>query len=77
MLAVPLGSAVTLEDLAILTPTLARTYAKYTERTLRRDVDILIEMGLLREDKDGYVANSRILRLQMARRLQHDGHDIL
>lgn len=77
MLAVPLGSAVTLEDLAILTPTLARTYAKYTERTLRRDVDILIEMDLLREAKDGYVANSRILRLQMARRLQHDGHDIL
>lgn len=50
--------AISREQIPDLTPALARTYAKTTPRTLARDLDELVSIGLLRESSDGYAANS-------------------
>ncbi len=53
--------AVPRDEIANLSPAVARTYAKTTPRTLARDLDELVSIGLLRESPDGYEANSTVL----------------
>lgn len=70
MLAFPLHRAITLEAITILTPHLARLYAQLSERTLKRDLKILIDMDLLVAHDGRYEANIGDLRLQIPRRLK-------
>jgi len=69
ILAMPLREELTINELQILTPDVARTYASSSERTLLRDLKALEEMGLIMKvGRNKYSANSNALRPQMARR---------
>ena len=48
-------------EIANLTPELARTYATCGPRTLGRDLNELVAIGLLTRDADGFSANEQIL----------------
>ena len=54
-----------------LSPGLIRTYAKTTARTLARDLEELVSIGLLRESTDGYEANSSVLIALLPTRLSN------
>lgn len=72
MLAMPIGVSQSLDEMALLTPSLARRYAKLTERTLQRDIEVLLEMELIERRKEKYLAFSNSLKLLMARRLDRE-----
>ncbi len=73
ILAMPMGQAMSIDALAIITPGLAREYAKVSERTLQRDLDDLVTVQLVRKtDHDHYVTNHEILQMNMAKRLSVD-----
>ena len=61
MLAVPLRSPFRPDDLPLLDPDLAREYGRFSDRTLLRDLRILVRMGLLTEDGDAFRAKSEAL----------------
>jgi len=50
-----------LAEIRELTPSIALAYANRTERTLRRDLDKLVEMKLLKSGPEGYLPNTDIL----------------
>ena len=70
MLNVPLHAAVSLDELPTRTIHLARAYAALTEKTLVRDVQVLMDLDLIVRDPDagGYRANLDLLRRRMLRR---------
>lgn len=72
MLAIPLGGERTAEEIALINTRVARDYAQLSERTLRRDLAVLVEMELLLESDGRFCANADALRLQMARRLRRN-----
>ena len=47
------GTPVPRRDLATLTPQLARDYATKTDKTLTRDLNAIVQLGLLRREKAG------------------------
>ena len=55
------SAPVTRDQIPELSPALARTYARTTPRTLARDLEELVSIGLLRESAGGYEANSAVL----------------
>ena len=69
VLNMPMGKDLGLDQLAILTPELAREYAKLSELTLKRDLKILIDLGLVVKDKDTYTINLEMLRIKMPQQL--------
>ncbi len=44
-----------------ISPRIAKAYVGKTEMTLRRDLEKLVKMKLLRKDKDGYQANKELI----------------
>lgn len=62
VLALPLHRSFRLGDAAALDSWIARTYRSLSERTLRRDLDVLAEMDLLTEQDGQYRANTVVLR---------------
>lgn len=72
MLYFPIEGWFTLEQVSLLNPEIAKTYGQLSERTLKRDLDVLVEMELVRERDGHYAANTNALRLMMARRLKRD-----
>ena len=70
MLNVPLHDAVSLDELPTRTIHLARAYAALTEKTLVRDVQVLVELDLIVRDPESrhYLANLDLLRRRMPRR---------
>ena len=72
MLAVPVTKDLSESELMLLTPELARTYAKLSARTFARDIDVLKELGLLVENHGSYSANANALRHNLARRINRD-----
>ena len=70
MLQFPLDEAVPLDRLPMQTMALARQYSMLTDTTLRRDVKVLIDMGLVVPDPPtgGYRAHTDLLRRQMPAR---------
>ena len=70
MLKVPLHDAVPLDELPTRTIHLARAYAALTEKTLVRDVQVLVELDLIVRDPESrhYRANLDLLRRRMPRR---------
>ncbi|MGH9802592.1 MAG: Fic family protein, partial [Blastocatellia bacterium] len=47
--------------LAEISPRIAKAYANKTDYTLRRDVEKLLEMELIRKEKDGYQTNKELI----------------
>ena len=70
MLNVPLHASVPLDELPTRAIGLARAYAALTEKTLVRDVQVLVDMDLLARDPGTgrYRANLDLLRRRMPRR---------
>lgn len=62
VLALPMYRSFPLGDATALDSWIARTYRSLSERTLRRDLDVLTEMGLLTEDDGQYRTNTAVLR---------------
>ncbi|MBZ0252265.1 MAG: Fic family protein, partial [Candidatus Methylomirabilis sp.] len=52
-------------DVSMLSPRIAAEYARLSAKTLSRDLDALVEMGLLRESAQGYAPNRDRLRAFM------------
>ena len=65
------GAPVARDQIPNLSPGLIRTYAKTTARTLARDLEELVSIGLLRESTDGYEANSSVLIALLPTRLSN------
>lgn len=70
LLSMPLDRELTLEELAVLTPDLARRYAARDVRALKRDIELGMDLGLLEEVSPGkrYRANASQLLQRMPRR---------
>ena len=62
ILAMPTNGTFTITDLAQLDPDLSHCYAGLSERTLRRDLVVLIDEGLLVESAGAYRPNTDALR---------------
>lgn len=62
VLAMPSSAVVSRDDLAGLTPKLAALYAKAGPRTLTRDLNRLIDVGLIVKRKGGWLSNDQIIR---------------
>lgn len=58
----------TASKVSSLTIQLARAYAGVTEKTVQRDIEKLVELGLVRKGDLGFVANSDVLRNMIAKR---------
>lgn len=69
MLSFPVGHDLTLDDIALLTPAVARSYARLSERTLLRDLVVLEDMDLIARTGDGYRARRDALSLRVPWRL--------
>ena len=54
-------------DIPDITAALARAYRDKTERTIQRDLNALVDMGLLKKDENGYKPNTDILMVFFAR----------
>ena len=68
MLAIPLEGSFSTEEIALLDPQTARVYGALSDRTLRRDLAVLLETNLLATSDKRFVANVDTLRARMARR---------
>jgi Fic family protein len=68
MLSIPIDRELSLPEMALTSPQVARSYAGLSDRTLLRDVQVLVEMGLLERRQDKYAAKSDVLLQQMATR---------
>jgi len=55
------GSPIARAAITDLSPRLARAYARKTEKTLTRDLNALLGMGLLTKADEGYVANKTLI----------------
>lgn len=70
-LAMPIDHALTSEEVAVVTPSLARKYRGLSNRTVLRDISALLELGLIRQvDGPRYITSSELLRRHMPRRLK-------
>ncbi|MDE2772201.1 MAG: Fic family protein [Gemmatimonadota bacterium] len=70
MLSFPVNQAPTLDEIPLLNARIAALFAPLSQRTLKRDLDILVEMDLMTSAEGRYVANTSALRLQLPRRLR-------
>ena len=68
MLAIPLEGSFSTEEIALLDPQTARIYGALSDRTLRRDLAVLVETNLLATSDKRFFANVDTLRARMARR---------
>jgi len=58
---IPAGRFCSLDEIAILSPKIAREYRRLNPITLRRDLDLLAEKNLLKTEKSKYCANYELL----------------
>jgi Fic family protein len=61
VLAMPMGKAVPRDDLEGLTPKVAKLYASAGPRVLPRDLNRIAKLGLIRQNRRGYRANSELV----------------
>lgn len=62
ILSYPTDKGLSLNEIVLLTPSLARKYAKLSERTVKRDIDELVNMNLLLMKNRKYIANDQLVR---------------
>ena len=67
-LSFPTDRALTLAEVPLLNAEVARAYANLSERTIRRDIETLIELGIVVGGGDKFFANKAILSDQVAQR---------
>ena len=67
-LELPVNKFVTIQDIPNTSIPLAKLYSRISAKTIRRDLEKLIEMQLVSKQNDKYVANTDILRSMIARR---------
>jgi len=66
-------TAVPAADIPALTPALAAAYARTTPKTLSRDLNALVDMGLLERSAEGYRARMETMLAFLP--LRHDATD--
>ncbi len=71
ILRIPIDYYLSEEEISELHPTIIREYSELSARTLSRDLEELVNAGLLDKKKEGYRANVEILRKFMALRLSY------
>lgn len=64
----PFDKGLSISEISILTVQLAKVYANVSEKTIRRDIEKLIELELVKKDEDKYFANTGILISMFAKR---------
>ncbi len=67
-LALPLDASLTEDQVLALTPEIGRAYGSLSARTLRRDLEELIQLGIAVRIEERYRANTTILRQQVPQR---------
>lgn len=67
-LSLPIDQGTAISSLKLLTPEVAVLYANLSDRTMRRDLDLLIEMDLVVESNEHVYANSDLLKNQVPRK---------
>jgi Fic family protein len=68
-LEMPIDRTFSLSEVSSLTVVLAKQYAtKLSDKTIQRDLDKLIELGLVRKTNQAYIANTDSLRSMIAKR---------
>lgn len=67
-LTLPMDSSLSEEQILSLSPDVGRAYSVLSPRTLRRDLDELIQMGIVVQVDGRYRANVTILRMQVPQR---------
>jgi Fic family protein len=72
MLSFPVGQQLTMDELSLVTPNLARAYAQLSERTLSRDLQVLEEMDLVERDGKRFRARGETLKIRIPRRIPTD-----
>ena len=74
MLQMPVGVLMTPDDLITQTKSLAKEYMPLTEQTVKRDLNELVDMGLISKvdggNSDMYITNHNLLKLKMAKKLE-------
>ncbi len=61
---------VLLEDVTVLSANLAKAYATKSKKALRRDLNVLLEMGLIEETQEGFRAKKEIILAYRPARLK-------
>lgn len=69
ILQLPTDKELTLEEIVLINPKIARNYASLSERTVDRDLKELQEMKLIVKHDDKYRANVNLLRHMIARKI--------
>lgn len=64
-LALPRDRVLTAKDVMELTPAIARDYATLSGKTVQRDLETLVAMGLASRSERGYAAGADVLRQQV------------
>jgi len=64
-LALPRDRVLPAKRVMELTPAIARDYATLSEKTVQRDLEMLVTMGLARRSEFGYAADAGVLRQQV------------
>ncbi len=73
-LALPRDRVLTVREVMELTPAIARDYATLSGKTLQRDLETLVAMGLASRSERGYAAGADVLRQQVpVRRVTNPG----
>lgn len=67
-LTLPMDTSLLEPQILSLSPDVGRAYAVLSPRTLRRDLDELIQMGIVVQVDGKYRANTAILRMQVPQR---------
>ncbi len=62
ILSLPPQQELTIQKIPMITPEIAKEYADFSEKTIKRDIDELIKMELLIKIKDKYKINTKLLK---------------
>ena len=71
------NKAVSPQDIASLTPRLAKAYATKTEKTVTRDLNRVVEMALVKKTARGYLADWKQMEAFVPRRAHLEGEEEL
>jgi Fic family protein len=66
-LELPMGKQVSVSDIPNISIPLARIYSNISEKTIRRDIEKLFELGLVVKQEDKYIANTSVLYSMIAK----------
>lgn len=68
MLQIPIGQKLSIEGILLLNANTAAIYSPLSKRTLMRDIDELLSLGLLVYDDGTYYAHADLLKKNISRR---------